>query len=75
MGPSGAGKTTLLNALANRPVAAKAKVECNIFINGAAVSSTELRRVARYVEQEDILIGSLTTRETLDFAAKLGLSG
>lgn len=26
-----------------------------------------------YVEQEDALIGSMTVRETLDFAAKLSL--
>lgn len=75
MGPSGAGKTTLLNVLANRPVAAKATVESNVFINRAAVSSTGLKRVARYVEQEDTLIGSLTARETLNFAAKLSLPG
>jgi ABC-type multidrug transport system ATPase subunit len=31
--------------------------------------------MSTYVEQEDHLIGSLTVRETLDFAAKLALPG
>jgi ABC-type multidrug transport system ATPase subunit len=73
IGPSGSGKSTLLNTLAQRPAAAKAKVQSNIQINGSEVSSTNLRKLARYVEQEDCLIGSLTARETLNFAAKLGL--
>lgn len=42
-------------------------------LNRAEASSTTFRRASCYVEQEDSLIGSLTARETLDFAAKLGL--
>lgn len=73
MGPSGSGKSTLLNALAHRPFAKKFKLEGSTLINRAEASSTAFRRLSCFVEQEDSLIGSLTARETLDFAAKLGL--
>ena len=73
MGPSGSGKSTLLNVLAHRPFARKFFVESQILINCAKFSNTTFRRASCFVEQEDSLIGSLTARETLDFAAKLGL--
>lgn len=71
MGPSGCGKTTLLNVLARRDAAAGARVEGVTLINGSNPSSRAFRRMTCYVEQEDALIGSLTVRETLHFAARL----
>lgn len=71
MGPSGCGKTTLLNVLAHRDAAAGARVEGVTLINGSNPSSRAFRRMTCYVEQEDALIGSLTVRETLHFAARL----
>ncbi len=73
MGPSGSGKSTLLNVLAHRPFEPKFSVEGQICINRAAASTAIFQRVSCFVEQEDSLIGSLTARETLNFAAKLGL--
>jgi ABC-type multidrug transport system ATPase subunit/ABC-type multidrug transport system permease subunit len=73
MGPSGSGKSTLLSVLAHRPFAAKFSVEGQTLIDRAEASNTTFRRASCFVEQEDSLIGSLTARETLDFAAKLGL--
>lgn len=73
MGPSGCGKTTLLNVLARRPAASGAKVFGNSYVNGAKVDSSAFGRMTSYVEQEDTLIGSLTVRETLKFAADLSL--
>lgn len=73
MGPSGSGKTTLLNVLANRRAASGAVMRGTISINGVEVSAQTLRGVSSCVEQEDALIGSLTVRETLDFAARLSL--
>ncbi|KAF7509405.1 hypothetical protein GJ744_008128 [Endocarpon pusillum] len=73
MGPSGSGKSTLLNVLAHRPFEPKFSVEGQLCINRAAASTAIFRRASCFVEQEDSLIGSLTARETLDFAAKLGL--
>lgn len=74
MGPSGSGKTTLLNALAHRPAAAGATTTGEMFSNGQHLSLRKLRQFSSYVEQEDALIGSLTVRETMEFAAGLSLS-
>ncbi|KAH0493336.1 hypothetical protein TgHK011_000010 [Trichoderma gracile] len=74
LGPSGSGKTTLLNALAHRAAAANATTTGNILINGHKISLQEIRDLSAYVEQEDALIGSLTVRETVVFAARLALS-
>lgn len=74
MGPSGSGKTTLLNALAHRQLSFRGHFTGSIAVNGAAVSSISVfQSISSYVEQEDALIGSLTVRETLDFAARLSL--
>ncbi|PTB63258.1 P-loop containing nucleoside triphosphate hydrolase protein [Trichoderma citrinoviride] len=74
LGPSGSGKTTLLNALAHRAAAANAATTGNILVNGHKVSLQETRDLSTYVEQEDALIGSLTARGTVLFAARLSLS-
>ncbi|KAL8793159.1 MAG: hypothetical protein Q9195_004271 [Heterodermia aff. obscurata] len=72
MGPSGSGKTTLLNSLAQRN-GKKMKSRGTVAINGFHASRAVLQDVSSYVEQEDALIGSLTVRETMDFAARLSL--
>ena len=74
MGPSGSGKTSCLNVLAQRTAAAKAEVMGQVMVNGQRLSQTTLRQLSSYVEQEDALIGSLTVRETVNFAARLALS-
>lgn len=43
------------------------------FLSGSTVDDATLRAISTYVEQEDHLIGSLTVKETLLFAAKLAL--
>ncbi|KAK1971849.1 ABC transporter [Colletotrichum sublineola] len=73
MGPSGCGKTTLLNVLADRPTNA-ASVGGAVLVNGAKASRADFRRISRFVEQEDALIGSLTVRETLLFTSRLASS-
>lgn len=73
MGPSGSGKTTLLNVLAHRLATAGASVQGTMLTNGHKTVLDEFRRISSYVEQEDTLMGSLTVRETLHFAAKLSL--
>ncbi len=74
MGPSGCGKTTLLNVLAHRQATAAAQVSSNILINNEKPSQSDIRRLSSYVECDDTLIGSLTVKETLYFAARLSLS-
>src|SRR6266511_2237162 len=73
MGPSGSGKSTLLNSLAHRALPKKSTKEGEVTINRAPASLSVIQHLSCYVEQEDSLIGSLTARETLDFAAKLSL--
>ena len=73
MGPSGSGKTTLLNTLARRSTNSGSTTG-TIFTNGTHLPQSDFRRISRYVEQEDALIGSLTVRETVDFSARLSLA-
>lgn len=74
MGPSGSGKTTLLNVLAQRMSSKGAVTSGQLLIDGQNVSSGALSAVASFVEQEDVLIGSLTTKETMDLSARLARS-
>jgi len=69
---SGSGKTTLLSYLADRPVHGSA-FEGERRINGQLGTSSQIRHISSFVEQEDVLMGSLTVAETMDFAAKLAL--
>lgn len=70
---SGSGKSTLLNVLAHRTSSLNASVKAAIYINGSPANPKTFRRISAYVEQEDALVGSLTVRETLNFAARLSL--
>jgi ABC-type multidrug transport system ATPase subunit len=73
MGPSGCGKTTLLNILSRRLQGSGVTGET--IINNSPFDDATLRSMSTYVQQEDHLIGSLTVRETVAFAAKLALPG
>ena len=42
-------------------------------MNGSPSNLKDFRKLASFVEQEDALMGSLTVRETLSFAARLAL--
>ncbi|KAM0716807.1 hypothetical protein Q7P37_007610 [Cladosporium fusiforme] len=76
MGPSqvGAGKTSLLDVLAQR----EAVKEGSLTINGLIVCNKDhrdyLRKHSGYSEQENALIGSLSAKETLEFACRLAPS-
>ncbi|KAJ0400171.1 hypothetical protein ATCC90586_000778 [Pythium insidiosum] len=69
MGPSGCGKTTLLDILADR--VSSGAITGRIELNGEHRDARVFRRVARYVAQEDALLGCFTVRETLQMAAQL----
>ncbi|RWR93781.1 ABC transporter G family member 15-like protein [Cinnamomum micranthum f. kanehirae] len=70
MGPSGSGKSTLLDSLAGR-LAGNVIMTGNILLNG------KKRRldygVVAYVTQENVLLGTLTVRETVTYSAQLQL--
>jgi ATP-binding cassette, subfamily G (WHITE), member 2 len=72
VGPSGSGKSTLLNTLACR-LDVNTIVEGEMRLNGAPYNNAELKRIAGYVMQSDLLNGYLTVRETLMYTAKLRL--
>merc|ERR1719424_2605610 len=64
MGPTGAGKTTLLAAIARRGPVTSGDVR----YNGEAWSKDLKQRVA-FVDQDDVVQGTLSVRETLAYAA------
>ncbi|KAL8824614.1 MAG: hypothetical protein Q9191_004935 [Dirinaria sp. TL-2023a] len=72
LGPSGGGKTSLLNVLAHRR-AQRMEINGQMALDGVETSTSIIQALSSYVEQEDALIGSLTVRETMDFAARLSL--
>ena len=65
MGASGAGKTTLMNILAHRRPGAL-KVTGEVRVNGTKMGR-HINRVAGYVQQEELFVPSMTTREHLFF--------
>lgn len=75
MGASGAGKTSLLNILACR-IEKKRNVQIsgNVYVNMQPYNYDRFGNFANYVMQHDILMQTLTVRETLDFASSLTLS-
>ncbi|CAG8527463.1 4839_t:CDS:2 [Ambispora gerdemannii] len=66
MGPSGAGKSTLLDLLAGRKD--PKSVSGQMYLNGRP---GEIKYVSTYVMQDDALMGVLTVRENIQFAADL----
>lgn len=69
MGPSGSGKSTLLDTLAGR-LAPNTVLTGDILLNGEK-KSTLSYGAAAYVTQEDVLIGTLTVRESIMYSANL----
>ena len=71
MGPSGAGKTTLLNALSGKYQSNLVKVSGRVAINGRLIETLNYKAIIGFVPQDDILVQFMTTRECLDFSAKM----
>lgn len=69
IGSSGSGKTSLLNLMAGRMSLSRATVTGQTAFNGNSVNSVR----NAYVMQEDVLIPTLTVRETLRYSADLRL--
>ncbi|KAK9311080.1 P-loop containing nucleoside triphosphate hydrolase protein [Lipomyces starkeyi] len=71
MGPSGSGKTSLLDVLTQRSTIS---FDGRVWLDGTTGRTCKhVKEHVRYVQQRDALIGALTVRETLLFAAKLGI--
>ncbi|CAK84665.1 unnamed protein product (macronuclear) [Paramecium tetraurelia] len=72
LGASGAGKTSLLNILAKRiSPGGNVALQGNIHANGEPYNSDKFSQFSSYVMQNDVLFGTLTVRETLEFVANL----
>eukprot|EP01117_Protostelium_nocturnum_P010891 TRINITY_DN3931_c0_g1_i1.p1 TRINITY_DN3931_c0_g1~~TRINITY_DN3931_c0_g1_i1.p1 ORF type:complete len:1476 (-),score=407.70 TRINITY_DN3931_c0_g1_i1:1071-5498(-) len=67
MGPSGCGKSTLLSILSGRI----SQTEGEILINGAPVMMSKLKTVIGFVPQSEIMLRTLTVRETIYFYARI----
>ncbi|KAF9545962.1 hypothetical protein EC957_010347 [Mortierella hygrophila] len=74
LGGSGSGKTTLLNTLLSRTQEGM-QVSGDIYFNGTKNPSIgQINTVSGYVRQGDgMLLTHLTVRETLNYAAQLGM--
>ena len=76
IGASGAGKTTLLNYLSGRLISKGLIKEGIVKINGQNSDQVKgFQQFSAYVQQDDVLMQSMTVRECLLFAAKLKLPG
>ncbi|KAJ1449003.1 P-loop containing nucleoside triphosphate hydrolase protein [Pelagophyceae sp. CCMP2097] len=71
LGPSGSGKSTLLSALSQRYRFGAVKVLSGDMRYGGARWTKALKRRIGFVEQDDCLLGDLTVRQTVSFAAEL----
>lgn len=71
MGPSGCGKTTLLDFLAGR--LSTGTSHGTVYVGGEKRNAKKFHHIAKYVPQEDHLIGTMSVEETLWFSADLSL--
>ena len=74
MGASGAGKTTLLNILSCRIPCKQDEVgfpSGRLWANSLQYNYKDFNNFGNYVMQNDILLQTLTVRETLEYVAKL----
>lgn len=70
IGSSGSGKTSVLNTLSRRVAGGRLRTTGDITYNG----SSQLSNIrSAYVMQQDVLLPTLTVRETLRYAAELRL--
>lgn len=75
IGASGAGKTTLLNYLSGKMLAHNLKAEGETTINGKSTKdSKNYMEFTAFVQQDDVLMETLTVQECLEYAAKLKFS-
>ena len=70
-GASGAGKTTLLNYLRNKMFPNDLHATAVTTINGIPREKLDYYKFTAFVQQDDILLETLTVEEVLKFAAEL----
>jgi len=69
LGPSGSGKTSLLNVLSGRiNLSQGSNFEGSIISNGKHLIRDDFGTFAAFVQQDDLMMNSMTTREAFNFA-------
>jgi ABC-type multidrug transport system ATPase subunit len=72
MGPSGSGKTSLLNVLAGRlKLSRGSKFSGKIEVNKRESRAQDFGKFGSFVQQDDILIPTMTPRECFEFSLKI----
>ncbi|KMS96494.1 hypothetical protein BVRB_9g224870 [Beta vulgaris subsp. vulgaris] len=69
LGPPSSGKTTLLLAFAGK-LDPSLKVKGEVTYNGHRLDEFVPQKTSAYISQNDVHIGSMTVKETLDFSAR-----
>ncbi|CAN8278879.1 unnamed protein product [Cochlearia groenlandica] len=69
LGPPSSGKTTLLLALAGK-LDKSLEVSGDITYNGYCLDEFVPRKTSAYISQNDLHVGIMTVKETLDFSAR-----
>ncbi|XP_044495115.1 ABC transporter G family member 35-like [Mangifera indica] len=69
LGPPSSGKTTLLLALAGK-LDPSLKVRGEITYNGYRMNEFVPQKTSAYISQNDVHVGEMTVKETLDFSAR-----
>ncbi|KAJ2747155.1 hypothetical protein GGI20_000769 [Coemansia sp. BCRC 34301] len=69
LGPSGSGKTTLLNLLAGQ--LSTGTTSGDIWVNGRRVSGASMRQLAGYVNQDDVILPTMTVEEAIEMSIVL----
>ncbi|TQE12215.1 hypothetical protein C1H46_002140 [Malus baccata] len=69
LGPPSSGKTSLLLALAGK-LDSGLKVKGEITYNGHRLNEFVPRKTSAYISQNDLHVGNMTVKETLDFSAR-----
>ncbi|GFZ04195.1 pleiotropic drug resistance 7 [Actinidia rufa] len=69
LGPPSSGKTTLLLALAGK-LDPSLKVKGEVTYNGHSLNEFVPQKTSAYISQNDVHVGEMTVKETLDFSAR-----
>ncbi len=78
MGPSGSGKTSLPNVLSQKQSLSEGSYwSGNVRVNGRTINKGDSGKIVAFVQQDDVLKETCTTRDLFEFSYKirLGLKG
>ena len=72
MGPSGSGKTSLLNVISQRTKLSHGSyVNGTVMVNDRTLDADDFGKIGAFVQQDDVLVQTLTPKELLTFAARM----